>query len=183
MSRNIPHFHKCKVSDSRVRVDIQIRTRKGRTLCSANTTHSWPTPHVHMCVFVYTHVVTLIGENWHACQPIKCYSLCLIPFIHAPVSACLCLTCLQTKGAIDPKVGQHPLEYTFLTLSGRNMHNDTAVNIPTKASPAAEQFTANMALNDCVFSVKLPNYLLGRSSTSSDVRTRPKCSNDVPLEH
>lgn len=125
-----------------------------------------------MCAFVYTHVVTLRGENWRACQLIKCYSLCLIPFIHAHVSACLCLTCLQTKGAIDPKVGQRPLEYTFLTLSGRNMHNDTAVNIPTEASPAAEQFTANIwlrplivsgsgwALNDCVFSIKLPNYLL-----------------------
>lgn len=90
LSRNIPHFHKCKVSDSRVRVDIQIKTRKGRALCSANSTHSFE-------LFVYTHVVTLIGENWRACQPIKCFSLCLIPFIHTHVSACLCLTRLQTK--------------------------------------------------------------------------------------
>lgn len=61
------------------------------------------------------------------------------------------------------------------------MHNDTAVNIPTAASPAAEQFTGNIwpcpliasglgwVLNDCVLLIKLPYYLFGMS--------RPKHSN------
>lgn len=54
---------------------------------------------------------------------------------------------IDKKGTIDYhlKVGQHPLEYTFPTLSGRNMHNDIVyVNIPIEASPAAEQFTGNI---------------------------------------
>lgn len=86
--------------------------------------------------------------------------------MHVCVCACLCTVYTQ-KGTIDYhfKVGQHPLEYTFPTLSGRNMHNDIVVNIPTEASPAAEQFTGNIwpclciasylgwVLNDCFLSI------------------------------
>lgn len=78
------------------------------------------------------------------------------------------------------------------------MHNDIVVNIPTEASPAAEQFTGNIwpclciasylgwVLNDCFLSI-LANYLHEMSITLSGVQKQvqksPICSNIFPLRY
>lgn len=88
----------CFLSDSRIRVDVQIKTRKDGT------------PLDVLCVWVLcscTHLVMMATENGCMCQQLKRYSACWNPSIHVHVSARLCPTCLQTK------VGQHPLESTF----------------------------------------------------------------------
>lgn len=170
---------KCKVSDSWVRVDIQKKDRKGQlTRCVA------------ACMLWFLHVKLGMCVNRNSALPCVCFQ----SSAHMCVHACAWLD-IDKKGTADPEVGQHPLEYTFPTLSGRNMHNDTVVNIPTKACPAAEQFTGNIwpclliaaglggVLHDCLFLIKLPNYLLGMWATSSGVQTSPKCSNVVPLGH
>ncbi len=113
--------------------------KKGQNaLHSSDWRHWLNTVCAHVCIF-YTHVVIILCKTWHVC----CISPCLIPCI--PAHACAWLVYRQ-RGALDPKVGQHPLESTFPTLSGRNMHNDTIVNITTEAFSAAKQFSGNIWL-------------------------------------
>lgn len=81
-------FHR-EVSDSRIRVDVQIKTRKDGTLLDV------------LCVWVLcscTHLVMIVTENGCMCQQLKCYSACWNPSIHVHVSARLCLTCNRQKG-------------------------------------------------------------------------------------